>query len=457
MQWTIEGTTYRSRAELLDAIEALNRQWQGKRFSPSATRHWNALNEAAEQAERQIREERIRALYEAGAGEPGFVGGGQPAGGGAARSAALATVERYTRDGTVGSTAADRLDRHVRTGDPLGLDARYLEAVGNPAYASAFAKILRDPTHGHLRHEPDEVEAMRVVARAEAQRGMVGGTDSAGGFALPLTLDPSIILTSSGALNPIRQVARVITISTREWQGVSSDAVTAAYQAEEAEVADGTPTLAAPTITAEMGRAFVPVSIELFDDWGALVPELTRLMSEGRDVLDATKFLTGTGTDEPEGVLTGLGVPETLETTGSGAFAIADVWALKAAVGDRFKANSTFAAHPDTLDVVYRFVGAADASEAMMMTGREGMLLGRPAVEWSTMGTGIVAGTKLMLAGDFREGYVIADRIGGTVEVIPHLFGGNQRPTGQRGIFYRWRTGAAVVNPAALRVLVVKA
>ena len=33
------------------------------------------------------------------------------------------------------------------------------------------------------------------------------------------------------------------------------------------------------------------------------------------------------------------------------------------------------------------------------------------------------------------ENYVIADRLGMTVEFIPHLFGtANQRPTGQRGL-----------------------
>ena len=52
------------------------------------------------------------------------------------------------------------------------------------------------------------------------------GTGSAGGFAIPFVLDPSIMLTSTGALNPVRQVARQVTISgAREWRGVASDGV----------------------------------------------------------------------------------------------------------------------------------------------------------------------------------------------------------------------------------------
>jgi predicted phage gp36 major capsid-like protein len=44
-----------------------------------------------------------------------------------------------------------------------------------------------------------------------------------------------------------------------------------------------------------------------------------------------------------------------------------------------------------------------------------------------------------------------------SAEIVPFLFdGANHRPSGQRGVFARWRTGAVVVNPAALRMLKVK-
>ena len=62
----------------------------------------------------------------------------------------------------------------------------------------------------------------------------------------------------------------------------------------------------------------------------------------------------------------------------------------------------------------------------------------------------------LMIAGEFNAGFTIADRLGMQVELVPHLFGATRRPTGQRGIFARWRTGAAVVNRAALRYLNTK-
>src|SRR6266511_2722767 len=56
-----------------------------------------------------------------------------------------------------------RRNHNVRDRDPLGLGARYLDAVGDPAYKTAFGKILQDPTHGHLRFSAREREAFDRV------------------------------------------------------------------------------------------------------------------------------------------------------------------------------------------------------------------------------------------------------------------------------------------------------
>jgi HK97 family phage major capsid protein len=63
-------------------------------------------------------------------------------------------------------------------------------------------------------------------------------------------------------------------------------------------------------------------------------------------------------------------------------------------------------------------------------------------------------GSKVGIVGDFSN-YVIADRIGLEVEIVPTLFGTNHRPTGQRGVFARWRVGTVVAVPNAFRYLEV--
>ena len=46
--------------------------------------------------------------------------------------------------------------------------------------------------------------------------------------------------------------------------------------------------------------------------------------------------------------------------------------------------------------------------------------------------------------GDFNAGFLIADRLGGSVELIPNVIGpARNMPTGARGLFYREMLSAA--------------
>jgi hypothetical protein len=40
----------------------------------------------------------------------------------------------------------------------------------------------------------------------------------------------------------------------------------------------------------------------------------------------------------------------------------------------------------------------------------------------------------LAVYGDLRQADLVADRVGTTIELVPHLFGVNRRPTGQREV-----------------------
>jgi HK97 family phage major capsid protein len=445
--------------ELQDAVRTLEHKAAGRAFTEDERSAWNDLNQQLDQY--RIRRSRLDELardpsrHEEGAVFP-VPGRGLRRDEHAAphvRAAHDDGLRAIERNRSVLTPAAgDRLDAFVRS-DPLGLDSDYLAAVADPAYNRAFGKLLTDPQSGHLRFSPDEVAAVQRVSAVESQRAMSIGTTTAGGFAVPFELDPTILLTSSGALNPIRSVARVITVSTDQWKGVSSTGVTAAYQAEAAAVTDASPTLAQPVIDCAMGRAFIPFSIELGQDWGTLQQELGKLISDGRDVLDATQFLTGTGTDSPAGVLTGLSTSQRVQSATTNVIAIADIYSLKGALPARFIPNATWAMHPNRLDSVFRLTPSGSTTEPQAMPTRDGALVGKPVVEWTTMATASTTTTKWALYGDFRTAFTIADRVGMSIELIPHLFGAAQGnlPTGQRGLFAYWRTGSKVVVPEALR------
>jgi HK97 family phage major capsid protein len=374
------------------------------------------------------------------------------------RDAALRVVERYAD--RMDDGAADRMDTMIRTDGRRDWVSRYTSAVGDPAYASAFAKLCADPQHGHLRFSPQEVEAVRAASRVQAERAMSIGTDTAGGFLLPFQLDPSVMLTSAGALNPVRRIARVETVSANEWRGVSSAGVTVSYKAEAATMTDDSPVLAQPTVSCHRWDAFVPFSWELQQDDPGLTGELVRLIADGRDVNDSTKFYSGSGTLEPHGITTGLSSTQVVLTAGTASLTASDWWSLKAAIPSRFATQTTFAAPPTRLDTVYRLTPSGGTTEPPLLPTRDGELMGRPVAEWTfNGGTATATGSTVAIAGDFGAGFLVADRLGLTAIPVPVVFGGTAAahfPTGEAGLAVWGRSGSGVINTSALRLLVAR-
>lgn len=334
-----------------------------------------------------------------------------------------------------------------RSDDAQGSIARRILTTGSETYKRAFAKYVAG-----VNLNSSEKDALDRAASL---------TTTAGGFAVPYVLDPTVVLTSNGVVNPIRSISRVIPITVDEWRGVSSAGVTAAYAAEATETSDGAPTLAQPTISTEKAQVTIPYSIEIGQDWGSMASEFAAMIQDSKDVLEATAFLSGTGSDQPFGVQTGA---TTLVTAGgSAALAVADLYATIEALPPRFRPNAQWVANLFFYNKVRQFDTAGGAS-LWQPTLRDGLanvpsgntgaqLLGKGANELSTMGAALTTATKLAIFGDFSN-YVIAERVGLNIEVIPHLLGtANNLPTGQRAIYAYWRNGAKVLSAAPFRVL----
>src|SRR5512132_794728 len=100
---------------------------------------------------------------------------------------------------------------------------------------------------------PEANAAVQKVEAVEAQRGLVAGTGSGGGFALPIGVDPTVLLSGPGVVaDGVRQYSTVRTISTHELRLVSSAGSAASYDAEASPVSDDTPVLAQPVVTPAM-------------------------------------------------------------------------------------------------------------------------------------------------------------------------------------------------------------
>ena len=328
----------------------------------------------------------------------------------------------------------------------------WLLATSSPDYARAVAKLFRDPENGHREFDARELAAYQ--AAKQEQRAMAIGTDSAGGFLLPVHLDPQIMLSNAGAVDPIRQLARVVSIATNEWNGVSSAGVTASWDAEAAEVSDDSPTVAQPSVPTHKGAAFIAASIEAAMDTD-IGNQVAELFIDAKQRLEATAFLDGSGTGQPTGVITALGAGQKVATATADALVSADVTKPILALPSRWQPNASQLANLATMTAIGAFELANGGLRYPEVA--DGRLLRKPFLEHSgmeTAGTTATAGNdSVLLAGDFKQ-YLIADRIGTTVEYIPHLFDtANGRPKGQRGWYMFWRTGGDVLIDDAFRLL----
>jgi HK97 family phage major capsid protein len=278
--------------------------------------------------------------------------------------------------------------------------------------------------------------------------------DGNGGFMVPLTLHLTIILTSAGSANPLRRISRVVQTVSDQWQGVSSAGVTAEWKSEAAEAADAGPTLAGPSIPVYFADAFVPYSFEVGMDAIGFLGELQKLLVDGLDQLQATAYTTGTGS-QPTGIITALtGTASEVNAATDDVFAKADAYTLQAALPARFQPNAQWCANLAIIKQMSQLETAAGAR--LFPEIADGRPLNRPLNECSNMDARVTTSGAVsnfvLLYGDFRN-FVIADRIGAVLELIPNLVGANRRPTGQRGAMVWSRTGSDSVNGNAFRML----
>jgi HK97 family phage major capsid protein len=334
--------------------------------------------------------------------------------------------------------------------------AMYMLRTGSPLYKRAFSKT-----------------AMGASLTSDESRALAESTGSTGGYAIPITLDPTMIPISNGVVNPIRSIARVETIVGLEYRGLTAGAVVASYAQEGTEVADNSPTIAQPDVFVERAQTFVPYSIEIGMDWTGLQANLARLITDAKDVLEGNKFTLGAGhaSFEPSGLITGA--TTTTGSAGSASFAIGDLYALEESLPPRYRPMGVFLGNRHVYNLIRQF--GQNANQNLWMTiqdpaggplsqglanrpfGEGGSLgqrlLGYPTYEVSDMVTTLTTGSKVLILGDPNY-YLIVDRIGMQVEFVPHLFGSNRRPTGQRGLYAYWRNTGTVVDPSAWRVLI---
>ncbi len=316
--------------------------------------------------------------------------------------------------------------------------AAHILRYGSQDYYDDFKAYVRDP-------------------EGFASRATTTGTGSLG-YMLPFVLDPTIILTNAGSMNPYRRFSRVETTTGPTWNGVTSAGVSAAMGSESAAATDASPTVAQLQLTPQRARAWVFGSFESMED-SSLGSQLPQLFADAKDRLEESQFATGAGTGIfPQGIVTG---GTTGATAASTAYASADVYTLMGALPARFRgpgANPVWVANLFYINKTRQFDTAGGSSFwANFGQGTPEQLLGQPIYESTSLSAATATGSNALVFMDGNS-FIIVDRIGMSIrhnDMVMSAATANL-PTGEEGWYAFWRYTSKVAVATAVQVMQIK-
>lgn len=316
------------------------------------------------------------------------------------------------------------------------------------------AKVNRPNIEGQDKTEatPEQKAFGAYIRRGEAgladedRKALVVGTDATAGYLAPTTFG-SEILKALREFSPIRQYAKVITISGRDVRYPRRIGSTAAtWVAEVADRDESAPSYEQVTLTPYELATFVEVSRQLLEDNAYnLEGELASDLAESFAIAEATAFVAGNGTGKPRGILSATGITQVI----SGAAAtlganpgdtLIDVFA---AIPTLHAQNGAWAMNRKTLAALKKVKDTAGQYlwQPSLRDGAPSTLLGRPVIEMVDM-PDIAANAFPIVFGDW-SGYRIVDRVDMSILSDPYTGAKN----GINVFHARKRVGGDVTNP----------
>ena len=383
--------------------------------------------------------------------------------------AKLAKMDAHIDAVTEAKTRLERLEtKMARAGAFTGSD-KPGESVESVEYKNAFLSWMRNP------EDPERKSAIHQAGRKLESKNKADGletraaavvtsTGASGGYALPEQIEQSIARLSVD-ISPIRQIATVRTVGTTDYKELFDINGAGFEWLGEADTRNqtNTPDLAEVAPTFGMASAKPQASEESLDDLFFNVEDwLVTSVAETLAAGEGAAYVSGNGTKKPTGFLNGTPVSTTdasrafgvLQYVASGQAAampssldqfIDIIYSLRA----RYRANATWVTSKLVLAALRKYKEAT--TNAYMWAGpaaagQPSTFYGYPIVEAEDM-PAVGAGVFAMAFGDFREGYLIADRVG------MRITRDEITTPGYVKFYIRRRTGGKIRNSQAIKLL----
>lgn len=337
------------------------------------------------------------------------------------------------------------------------------ESKAQAEYRAAFLDWMRAPS------DREREQRLAGAARGLEQRSsqVVTSTGAAGGFALPEIIESAINRLGKD-ISPIRSIATVRTVGSPDYKELIDIGGASFEWIGEADTRaqTNTPDLAEVAPTFGMASAKPQASEESLDDLFFDVESwLQSSVVEAFAAGEGAAFITGNGTKKPTGFLNGTPVATadasrafgTLQYLASGQAAAlptsADVfYDMVYALRSRYRANARWVTSKSVLAALRKYKDTAGQYlwQPALAAGEPASFMGYAITEAEDM-PAVAANAFPLAFGDFREGYLIADRVGMRITRDEITTPGFVK------YYARKRVGGIVRNSQAIKLLKVAA
>lgn len=280
-------------------------------------------------------------------------------------------------------------------------------------YGEAFTAFVRGGMGDISAEQRSALQAGFVSGQELRAQGVA--TTTAGGYTVPPEWRNRIV-EAMVAYTPIRPYAEVITTDTGAnlpWPTSDDTANEGAILAENTQVTEQDLTFGQASIDAYMYTSkMVRVSLQLLQDTGIDLPGfIGRKLGERIGRVHARHFTVGTGTAQPQGVVTGAGVGKTGATGQTTTVTWDDLIDLEHSIDPAYRNDNAIYMFHDLSLAKLRKVKDADGRylwQPSVQPGVASTINGHRYVVNNYMAQ-MAANARSVLFGDLRRGYLIRD------------------------------------------------
>jgi HK97 family phage major capsid protein len=292
-------------------------------------------------------------------------------------------------------------------------------------------------------------EFLNYIRTRRASNALQEGTSTEGGYLVPTEFEQTLY-TARDSVDPIFDLAGRITLGALEKNVpyVSSEGA-AALVAEEGSYGDTDDAFGQVVFHAYKFGRICKASDELISD---SVFDINAYLAQsfGRAIgkAEAGYFWTGTGSSQPQGVMTAAGTGVT--TAAANQITADEIIDLYYSVPEEYRANAAFAMKDTTVAMIRKLkLGTGEYLWAPGLDGSPDTLMGRP-LRTSANIDGVASSKKVIAFGDFEACYKIADREGFEFKVLDQLYAA----TGQVGFRGSARSdGKGILASTGIKIL----